>query len=247
MLKFIPELELLMNTEQVKRILAIFFLIITILLFVGVSDYVFRGMTLYDSVVNAVNRMIGVSEGTIGLSKGFMSLLLTFVLVSVVYYLISYLIDVFLGISFTNMFMMSKIARLKNHYIICGAGRVGTHAAEKIQEMNKKFVVIEGRPDISDELKHRKGYLVINDDCTDEYVLKAAGITKAKGIVCALGDNQGNFYLILTAKHLNPGIRVAARANSVAISKKMKAVGADIIVTPEVVGGRKLAKGLVEI
>ena len=247
MLKFSLDVELIMLTKKVKRIFALFSLVILILLFVGVSDYIFRGMSLYDSMVGAVNRMVGVSEGTVGLSKGFLSLLLTFVLVAVIYYLISYLVDVFLGISFTEVFMMSKVSRLKDHFIVCGAGRVGIHAADKLHELKKPFIVIEKNPDIANELKYRKGYMVINSDCTDEYVLRIARINWAKGIICALGDSEDNFYLIITAKQMNPEIKIASRADSENIGKKMQVVGADIIVTPEVVGGRKLANSLTEL
>jgi voltage-gated potassium channel len=235
-----------MPKEQLKRLLAMFFLIMLLLIFVGVSDYIFRGMSLYDSIVGAVAKIFGLAEGATGIGRGLMSLVLTFLAASATYYLITYLIDVFLNIHFSEMFMMNKVMRLKNHYIVCGAGRVGIHAAERLDEMKKKFVVIERDCELVEELRRRK-YLVMVGDCTDEFVLKKAGIEKAKGIVCALGDNEDNFYLVITAKHMNPDIRVAARANSESMAKKMKVVGADTIVTPEVVGGRSLATSLIEI
>lgn len=235
-----------MFTERVKRILAIFFLILILLVFVGVSDYLLRGMSLYDSLIGSTSRVLGAGEG-VDLGKSMLSLVLTFVLASAVYYLVSYLIDSFLGINFTEVFMMNKILRMKNHYIICGAGRVGYNAAKKLQELKESFVIIEMNPDVAGEMRNRMDYDVIVGDCTDEYVLKKANVEKAKGVICALGNNEENFYVLITAKHLNPNIKVAARADSEDIGKKMTAVGADLIVTPEVVGGRKLATGLSEI
>jgi voltage-gated potassium channel len=113
--------------------------------------------------------------------------------------------------------------------------------------MKEPFVIIEEDPNVGEEMKKRKGYDVLCGDCTDEYVLKKANVEKAKGIICALGNNEENFYVLITARHFNPNIKVAARADSEDIGKKMRAVGADIIVTPEVVGGRKLATGLIEL
>jgi voltage-gated potassium channel len=247
MLKFKDRLELVMVTEQIKRIIAIFVLILFLIVFIGVSDYIFKGMSLYESIVGAISRIFGVSEGATGLGKGFISIILTLVAASAVYYLISILIDIFLEIKLTDVLMMSKVSMLKNHYIVCGAGRVGSNAAEKLSETKKPFVVIEKDCDIAKELKSREGWLVINGDCTDEYILQKAGIKKAKGIICALGDNEDNFYLIITAKQMNQDIKIAARANSDGIAKKMQAVGAEVIVTPEVVGGRKLATSITEL
>lgn len=137
-----------------------------------------------------------------------------------------------------------KIGRLKKHVIICGAGRVGSNIAKSLED-SKKFIIIE--QDEKAAMKMRdKGYVVMIDDCLDESVLKTAGIEKAAALAAAVGATEKNVYLTLTAKALNPKIKVYARANDEAVAKKLRAVGADYVVMPEVSGAKDIARKILK-
>ena len=137
--------------------------------------------------------------------------------------------------------MALKLSSIKNHYIVCGAGRVGIHVAEKLKEMREKLVLIDNNPEIIKHVKKR-GFLVINGDCLKEDVLKKAQIKKAKGLIACMGKDDANVFLVLTAKDLNPRIKVATRVNTIDAKGEFKKAGADIIVAPEVSGGYELAE-----
>jgi len=144
---------------------------------------------------------------------------------------------------------MEKITKnLSDHYVVCGVGRTGRHTVRMLyraklkvvmvdqdQERLKKFVTYE---------EIRLPYIV--GDCTAEAVLKDAGIEHARGLFCALSSDQANLYTVLTAKELNPGLRVVAKVSGRAAAKKFKMVGADEVVAPTELGGKRLFAQMIE-
>jgi len=133
-----------------------------------------------------------------------------------------------------------KIGRMKNHVIICGAGRVGSNIAKRLAEGKKKFLIIEQNEKRGKQMRN-KGYIVMIGDCMDENALKEARVETASAVAAVVGATERNVYLTLTAKELNPKIKVHARANDEKIAKKLRVVGADHIVMPEVVGAKAIA------
>jgi voltage-gated potassium channel len=230
---------------RLKTILAIFFLIV-LLLTLATAFYSFiTGATLYDGFISAISRVFGTGEGTIGMNL--VSFFFTFVAAWLIYYLLNFLIEIFIDFSVKEVFLMNKVKRLKNHYIICGSGRVGFNVAQRLKERGEKFVIIDKESEVADEMADRYDFLVITGDATDEYNLNKAGIGKSKGVICALGSNEDNFFLILTAKELNPNLKVVSRAETEKIAKKMQAAGADGVITPEVLSGRQMADKIVAL
>ena len=134
-------------------------------------------------------------------------------------------------------------SRLKDHYIICGGGRVGEHLAEKLTKEGKDLVIID-----QDELKiaqlKRKGFRAILGSSNTEEALKHAGIHNAHSLAAVVGDDGDNLLTILTAKELNEEVSIAARANDESIVSKLKHAGAEVVILPEVVGGMKLADAI---
>jgi len=128
---------------------------------------------------------------------------------------------------------------MKNHYIICGAGRVGIHTAELLEKEGKPFVIIEKGGDLSIRLKKRH-WLVIHGDVLDEELLKEAGIQRARAIVGAIPETEKNVMLTLLAKQLNPDILVYARAEKEEFIKQLKTAGATHVVMPEMEGARHI-------
>jgi voltage-gated potassium channel len=139
--------------------------------------------------------------------------------------------------------LMNQINKVENHYIVCGAGRVGKNVGARLKQRKENVVFIEKDTDVMDRL-HAEGYLFIGAGPIDEKVLYDAGITKAKGLVASLGDDSKNLLLVLTAKEINPNIKIAVRVNNVKLLPKFKRAGADLMIIPEVIGGVRLADAL---
>jgi voltage-gated potassium channel len=135
------------------------------------------------------------------------------------------------------------IDKLRDHYIICGYGRVGRGAASELQRAGVPFVVV----DIDDERVERAiadGMLAVSADSTRDETLRAAGVARAKGLVCALATDADNLFVLLSAKFLNPGIYAAARAAEEGAEEKMRRAGADAVFAPYAITGHRLAQSL---
>ncbi len=178
--------------------------------------------------------------------SNFFYLTIIFITLGVIYYMFEKFVDLMTELEIGGALMRTKISMLKDHYIICGAGRVGLHAAKKLKEEGKKFVIIESNSEIAKVAKE-KGFLVIEGDCLKEDILKKARIKKAKGLLACMGRDDANVFVTLTAKDLNPKIKVASRVNNLDVLGEFKRAGADYIVAPEVTGGFELAEKILEL
>lgn len=125
----------------------------------------------------------------------------------------------------------NKIKRLKDHYIVCGYGRIGRVLCNFIKEDTQDIVVIEQNEDLIPVLeKDRIHYLT--GDASDEDILEKAGIGRAKALVAALATDTANVFLVLTARQLNPDIHIMARASSPEVRKKLMVAGANRVESP---------------
>ena len=139
--------------------------------------------------------------------------------------------------------MYKDINKLNGHYIVCGAGRVGAGVIRDISRSGQEFVVIEGDESIADKLLSQ-GHLVLMGDATSEDVLKAAGIQRARGIVCAVSSDPDNLYITLTARDLNKEVRIVARANDEAAVDRLLRAGANKVVSPAITGSTRMSQML---
>lgn len=133
---------------------------------------------------------------------------------------------------FTGVNIMNQVKGLKNHWIICGAGRVGSHVAELILAKNEPYVIIDRDPAVA-VAQTKKGLLVVDGDALEEETLLACGIKDAKGFIAVIPETERNVLAILTAKELNPNLKVYARAHRKEYIKKLKKAGADHVFMPE--------------
>ena len=136
--------------------------------------------------------------------------------------------------------MKGKIAGLSNHYILCGFGRVGEEIAREFAVRRVPFVVIESNPEALARLRPRP-YLYVEGDATTDAVLTEAGIERAGGLLAASDSDSGNTYITLTAKALNPKVFVVARAGRPANEAKMRRAGAERVISPYLISGRRMA------
>lgn len=139
--------------------------------------------------------------------------------------------------------MFKDINKLNKHYIVCGAGRVGAGVIRDLARSGQDFVVIEGDEVIADRLL-TQGYMVLMGDATNDEVLKAAGIERARGIACAVSSDPDNLYITLTARDLNKGVRIVARANDEAAIGRLVKAGADKVVSPAITGSSRISQML---
>lgn len=136
--------------------------------------------------------------------------------------------------------MRSEIQNLKNHYIICGFGRVGEKVAAELAKDDAQFVVIDNDPTIADACQ-AKGWLHLIGDATSEEALLSAGIMNAKGMITALGRDSDNMLAVITARTLNNGLFIIARANNDASVDKLLRVGANRAVSPYQISAFRMA------
>jgi voltage-gated potassium channel len=136
--------------------------------------------------------------------------------------------------------MEKRLSELNDHIIVCGLGKVGFQAAWEFKQAGVPFVIIETLPGKAGNLRF-EGDLILTGDALDEMVLERAGIHRAKALVAAVGSDADNVLVTLTAKQMAPHIVVVARAARLGTEKKLKAAGADHIVSPYEIGGRRMA------
>jgi voltage-gated potassium channel len=132
-----------------------------------------------------------------------------------------------------------RIKDLKNHYIICGYGRMGRIICRELKEKNIKFVVIEKNAEnIPIE---RQDMLIFEGDATKDETLKEMGIERAKGLISVLPTDAENLFVVLSARELNPNLFIVARAGEEGSEQKLLRAGADRVVSPYHIGGLRIA------
>ncbi|MGD8266840.1 MAG: potassium channel protein [Desulfobacterales bacterium] len=139
--------------------------------------------------------------------------------------------------------LRKNIADLKDHYIICGFGRIGRIVCEELMHAGIPFVVIEHDACKIEALEENK-YLYLIMDATTEEALRRAGITTAKGLVTAVRSDANNVFITLTAKGLRPDIFVLSRTSDIANEDKLLRAGATRVIAPYQIGGRRMAQVL---
>ena len=133
-----------------------------------------------------------------------------------------------------------SIGRLSGHYVICAYGRVGRAVMEEVQRRGYTAVVIESKPEL-EPLLAEHGVRYIPGDPADESVLRQAGIERARGLICAVDSDAANVFITLTARALNQDLRIVARASDRASIDKLVRAGADEVVSPYGLTGRRMA------
>jgi voltage-gated potassium channel len=136
--------------------------------------------------------------------------------------------------------MERQIAGLKDHFVVCGYGRMGTRVAQEFQQLDTPFVMVESNPEPLERLR-RSGLLFVEGDPTsDEYLLKA-GILRAKGLVSAVDSDERNVFITLTARSLSPALFIVARSSYPDSVEKLRRAGANQVVSPYLMGAHRMA------
>jgi voltage-gated potassium channel len=133
-----------------------------------------------------------------------------------------------------------QIRQVRDHYIICGYGRIGRTVAHLLQERPMEVVVIEKDPQHIPLFQEKKLLYLIGEATSEENLIEA-GIDRAKGLVAAASSDADNVYITLTARGLNPNLFILARAAEESSIKKLTRAGADKVVSPYDIGARRMA------
>jgi voltage-gated potassium channel len=145
-----------------------------------------------------------------------------------------------LGLALGLRRMKGKIEALRDHYILCGFGRVGEGIARNFAGRRVPFVIVDSDPGAIERAR-KHDYLLVEGDATSDAVLLEAGIQRAYCLLAASDSDSGNTYIVLTAKALNPSLFVVARAGQAASATAMRRAGADRVISPYSIGGRRMA------
>ena len=138
-----------------------------------------------------------------------------------------------------NRKLMKQVNQLQQHVIICGFGRNGQQTARTLLAHKVDFIAIDSRPEMIELWREYEGKDVLHviGDATDDAVLRKAGIEKAHSLICALPNDAQNVFVVLSARQLNPGLKIVSRASSHTSINKLKTAGANSISMPELLGG----------
>lgn len=142
--------------------------------------------------------------------------------------------------------MEKRLSNLSNHVIVCGFGKMGFQAAWELKQAGVPFLVIEKEQGKGSKNPRFEGELFLYGNAMDELILERAGITRARGLITTLTTDADNVLVTLTAKQLAPDVPIVARSAQLGTENKLKAAGANHIVSPYEIGGRRMAALLLE-
>jgi voltage-gated potassium channel len=135
-----------------------------------------------------------------------------------------------------------RIEKLSDHVIICGYGRNGEQAAFELNDHNDPFVIIERRDNVISRIQEDPNLLYIQGDATNEEVLRAAGIDRAKALIATTPNDADNMFVVLTARSMNPALIIISRASEIGSDIKLRRAGATNVIMPERMGGQRMAR-----
>lgn len=140
--------------------------------------------------------------------------------------------------------LSKKIENMANHYIICGYGRMGKIVQKEMQQKRANYLVIEKS---SEEISMMdRDVPVVHGDSTNDSVLKESGVERAKGVVTVLSSDADNLYVVLSARGLNPKLKIVARASEEGAEQKLIRAGADRVISPYQIGGLRIAQTILK-
>lgn len=231
----------------------IFFAILAVTIAIGlgtVGFYLIEGWSILDSLYVAAQTVTTVGYGDLtpaSRNGRIFSTLFMLVAVGVVLYALTSAVQAIvqseLVATFGERRQSRKMSKLRNHFIICGAGRVGSHLIRGLLGGAETFIVIEKDQQKVAELLDL-GVIVLVRDATLEESLREAGVEHARGLAACLADDADNVYVVLTARDLNPQLHIVARAAEEQAESKLIRAGANRVVAPTIIGGHRMAMAL---
>lgn len=226
--------------------------LILLLLVFGCSVYYFRfGHSMVDAFYMTVITIATVGFGEVKpldeegkIFTSVLILLSVFIFAYAVTSVSAYLVSVNSVLAYKLRKMEKKINSLENHVIICGYGRNGRQAAERLKSFDRDFVVIEQNENALRELAEN-GFLVVAGNATEDDSLLKAGIKKAGHLITTLPSDTDNVFISLTSRQMNHHIHIISRASDESSIKKLRIAGTNNIIMPDKIGGDHMASLIV--
>lgn len=235
---------------RLQRRIVILVMVLIVVLIGGTAGFVIiEGWSVFDGLYMTVTTLTTIGYGethplsprgrffNLGLiAVGFVTL---FALIGTI---TQALIELEMGV-FKERRMERQLSKIQNHYIVCGVGRVGRSVAKEFDNSGVAYVIVE-----SDAARAKwaldRNVLLVTGDATREDVLHKAGVERARGLVAAVSGDAQNIYITLTARELNPNLKIVARAAEEAAEKSLRRAGADLIISPYSYTGHRIAQSL---
>jgi voltage-gated potassium channel len=221
------------------------------LVLIGTSGYmIIEGWPVSDAIYMTIITLATVGYGEVHQVSGVGRIFTIFLIVSGVGYfmyvvglLVQFLVEDRIRVILGRRKLDKQIARLKDHYIICGYGRIGRVLAHYLTERYLNVVIIE-KNESRQAAMDEDGVLYLMGEATDESLLLRAGIKDAKGLITAVATDADNVFLTLIAKQLNPGLFIVARAIQNTAKRTIQAAGANKVISPYDLGARRMAHAI---
>lgn len=154
----------------------------------------------------------------------------------------SYIIDGEFKNYFKDIKVSQELTKLQNHVIVCGFGRNGSQSVKVLTDEKLKFVIVEEKGTVLDEIRSaHPDWLTIEGDSTNDDVLIKAGVKTAKALITTLPNDADNLFVVLSARVLNPTLKIISRASDDGSDQKLKRAGADNVIMPDKIGGAHMA------
>ena len=225
--------------------------ILVVILFIGSVGYMgIEGWDFLDSVYMTVITITTVGYGEVRevtvLGRIF-TIFIIFFGIGIIAYILGMVAQAMVELQVRSIIGRRKLGikmrSMKNHYIICGYGRIGKIITRELEANEMPMVVIDNDPEGKQTLENEQTPYII-DDATSEEVLLEAGVDRAKGLVSVVASDADNLFITITARGLNPEIFILARADEEHTEKKLLRAGANKVVMPYLIGGQKMAQTL---
>jgi len=245
--------EMERSLSRMKRRVALMGLLLLLTTLIGVVGFmILEDYPLLDACYMALITMttIGYSEvhSLTEVGRIFNSFFIVFS-VTTTFFVIGMLTHAIVELEFSGYFSNRRTRRmidhLNDHFIVCGYGRVGRRAVEELRNSKAPFIIIEQDPALA-EAAMRAGNLAVAADSTRDQTLLDVGVERARGLIAALPSDADNLFVVLSAKNLNPHLKISARAVEEEATEKLLRAGADVVYAPYVKAGHQLAQCLLK-
>ena len=236
--------------ENIRTLsIAMFFLVLTVA--VGTAGYMYLNEAY--SVIDALYMTV-ITISTVGfkevhplsdLGKLF-TVFLIFISFGIFGYMASavtrFILDGVFRRNLKDYRIVRNIEKLSGHVIVCGFGRNGKQASLELMEHGENVVVVDFEESSIDKIRTYTDLLFVQGDATQEEVLEKANISQAKALITAIPNDAENVYVVLTAREMNPGLKIISRSSNSQSDNKLKRAGADNVIMPDRLGGQQMAK-----
>ncbi|TKG94774.1 potassium channel protein [Puteibacter caeruleilacunae] len=223
--------------------------LLTLMLVIGTVGYiVIEDFPLIDAIFMTIITVSTVGFGEVqplsDAGKLFTSGLIFFSLGTLAYVgstLASFVLDGEFMHYLKTVRVYKKVDKLEDHIIVCGFGRNGEQVCNELIDHGIEFVIIEKRANVIERIRQRPELLYINGDATHEDVLEQARVHHARALIATTPNDADNVFVVLTARSLNPNLRIISRASEINSDVKLKRAGATNVIMPERIGGQRMA------